>query len=390
MLNLCESNAKPTHLLWSQGAATFQIQNVMQVENQVQSIPSIVASSKLPALDGLRAISILLVLFHHSIFSQASSIVFKIDFGAIGVQIFFVISGFLITTLLLKERNSQGNFNLKNFYVRRAFRILPLVFLFMLVLMLMNYLFSLQIPAIDFLTSLLFIGNLPIPNTDSWYTGHFWSLGVEEQFYLLFPVLLYFMKTRNYLMLLMVLIPGITIVNSIHWHQSLAFLGSDALNTTLYIINTAFGYGTVAILVGSLFSILCFTHSFWISKLLGFKWLSLVVFVFSLGLRVVFFESALILLFFNICTAITIVLNLNAQSIFARILEQKILVRIGVLSYSMYIWQQFFTHNQPWASWSPLAGALLPNLLVLLLVTHLSYEYFEKPIIQLRQRFLSK
>lgn len=362
----------------------------MKNSNKVLFIPEFLGAQKLPALDGLRAISILLVLFHHSIFSQKNTLIFKMDLGAVGVQIFFVISGFLITTLLLKERISNGNFSLKNFYIRRAFRILPLVFLFMVVLMVMNAIFTLHIPAIDFLTSLLFVGNLPIPNTDSWYTGHFWSLGVEEQFYLLFPVLFYFMSTRKYLWLLLLLIPGITVVNYLHWHNTLTFLGSDVLDTILYLVSTAFGHGTVGILVGALFSILCFTHSGWMSKLLGYKWLSLIVFLISLSLRVVYFESAIVLLLFNIFTAVTIVANLHHQSIFTRILEQKLIARIGVLSYSMYIWQQFFTYKQPWASFSPLAGALIPNLLMLILVTYVSYEYFEKPIIQMRQRFLSK
>jgi peptidoglycan/LPS O-acetylase OafA/YrhL len=312
------------------------------------------------------------------------------DLGAVGVQIFFVISGFLITTLLLKERISNGNFNLKNFYIRRAFRILPLVLIFMVVLIIMNAIFRLHIPAIDFWTSMLFLGNLPIPNTDFWYTGHFWSLGVEEQFYLLFPVLLYFMSTRKYLLLLLLLIPGITIINFLNWHHTLAFLGSNFLDIFLFLVSTVFGHGTIAILIGSLFSIFCFTHSRWVLKFLGFKWLSLILFVISLSLRIVFFESTLVLLLFNICTAVTIISNLNSQSIFSRILEQKLMVRVGVLSYSLYIWQQLFTHRQPWASFSPFAGSLIPNLLMLILVTYVSYEYFEKPIIHMRHRFLSK
>jgi peptidoglycan/LPS O-acetylase OafA/YrhL len=362
----------------------------MQAKNLELSIPAFIASPKLPALDGLRAISILLVLFHHTIFSHKNTLIFKMDLGAVGVQIFFVISGFLITTLLLKERIANGNFSLKDFYIRRAFRILPLVFLFLLVLMLFNGMFSLKIPAIDFLTSLLFIGNLPIPNTDSWYTGHFWSLGVEEQFYLIFPVILFLMPTRKYLVLLLLLIPGITIVNYLHWHNTLGFFDNAMLDSLLYVASTGFGYGTVAILVGSLFSVFCFTHPIWISRLLGFQWLSLIIFSIALTLRMVFYESSSILLIFNTGIALMIISNLDSKSKLSMILDNKFISRIGVLSYSMYIWQQLFTFNQPWAVYWPWASSLVPNLAILFLVTHISYEYFEKPIIQLRQKFLSK
>ena len=89
---------------------------------------------RIPSLDGFRAISIILVLICHSRFSQGfpSSLVDLAGNGEIGVDVFFVISGFLITTLLLNEEVNEGNINLQSFYIRRAFRILPVFILYTL------------------------------------------------------------------------------------------------------------------------------------------------------------------------------------------------------------------------------------------------------------------
>src|SRR5271165_4954607 len=98
------------------------------------------ASGKILSLDGLRAISIFMVIVCHiSIGTQYEKLFLPI--GSMGVEIFFVISGFLITTLLLRERERSGSINLKKFYIRRAYRILPLLFLFIVTLAILNFVF---------------------------------------------------------------------------------------------------------------------------------------------------------------------------------------------------------------------------------------------------------
>ena len=92
-------------------------------------IPSSLNNKKFPSLDGLRGISIIFVILSHFIFY--SEFVAKTNLGVIGVEIFFVISGFLISTLLLKEQIINGGISLRKFYIRRALRILPVVFLFL-------------------------------------------------------------------------------------------------------------------------------------------------------------------------------------------------------------------------------------------------------------------
>lgn len=158
-----------------------------------------------PALDGLRAFSILFVIFHHAAHRPAWMTHFD---GWLGVDIFFVLSGFLITYLLEKESRDTGKIDLKAFYIRRAFRILP-VYAFVLGLYVALARFSghhdkwLQLK--HSLPYFLTFCNELVPNVVDHATafGYSWTLGVEEKFYILWPVLFFIVlaakKSRPYL-----------------------------------------------------------------------------------------------------------------------------------------------------------------------------------------------
>ena len=140
-------------------------------------------NDRIPSLDGLRALSICCVLFAHLCgtrgFLPVASTRFTGDLGNLGVRIFFVISGFLITGLLLKEHRG-GGISLKRFYLRRTLRIFPAAFLFIGVA---ACLFPLR--SGDLAHALTYTSNYhPV---HAWTMGHLWSLSVEEQFYLLWP-----------------------------------------------------------------------------------------------------------------------------------------------------------------------------------------------------------
>lgn len=158
---------------------------------------------RIPGLDGLRAVSILLVIFSHVLqtyhWSQSVPFVWRLNPGATGVSVFFVISGYLITTLLLRERTTSGHISLKSFYLRRFFRIVPayLVYLAAIVLLAANGV--VHVAWSDFGAALLYVTNYTQVN---WLLLHTWSLSVEEQFYLLFPLLLVFAKRPTLLAVL--------------------------------------------------------------------------------------------------------------------------------------------------------------------------------------------
>lgn len=143
-------------------------------------------------LDGLRAVAVALVLAGHAKLSfhfelgRIGDIALRVLNARMGVQIFFVVSGFIITLLLLREKEECGTINLKSFWRRRGFRILPALWVFLLMLAAMQLCGLIAISVTTWLASLLFFRN---HFGEGWFTGHLWSLGVEAQFYLLWPIL---------------------------------------------------------------------------------------------------------------------------------------------------------------------------------------------------------
>jgi len=136
-------------------------------------------------LDGLRAISIFAVVWHHVV--GPVDILRFTRFGFLGVDLFFVISGYLIVTLLLREKTKKGDFSLKNFYIRRMLRIFPLYFGFIFGLAFIYYVF-----AKDSAFGQQFLRDLPwhVLFLANFYPVAFsitWSLAAEEQFYLVWP-----------------------------------------------------------------------------------------------------------------------------------------------------------------------------------------------------------
>ena len=155
-------------------------------------------------LDGVRAIAALLVLVYHAFQNldlgqrYAPFIENMAIMGHFGVALFFVLSGFLITRILFKTKDDDGYF--KKFYLRRALRILPLYYLFLLLWYFVMPLFTKE-PLEPFGKQLYFYTySQGIPLTFNWPVkgpGHFWSLGVEEYFYFFWPVVIYFLNKKN-------------------------------------------------------------------------------------------------------------------------------------------------------------------------------------------------
>lgn len=154
--------------------------------------PSIEQPRHIPSLDGLRALSILLVivlhtLLRHSLYKFIPFPLRLLGNGALGVFIFFVISGYLITTLLLREQQATSAISLRSFYLRRAFRILPPLYAYLLFLAILGV--TGHLPGMnlrELLTALTLTRNYA-HNVGLWAMEHLWSLCIEEQFYLLWP-----------------------------------------------------------------------------------------------------------------------------------------------------------------------------------------------------------
>jgi len=359
-------------------------QFVNRYTSEITAIPLILDVPYLPSLDGFRGLSILIVLLAHLDYSFKNPVVFFVfEGGNLGVSVFFVISGFIITTLLLKEKVKTTKISLKRFYIRRLLRIFPVAYLFILTLLLLNAIFHLEIPALAFVGAAFYLTNFTYIIPFVWYTAHFWSLAVEEQYYLIFPPILK-MNTRIFCLL----IPSLLVVtNLIRWARA-HFPGS----VPLQFLNDFFS-NIDAVLVGSLFSILCF------KEMIPWQWIKKHKMLINLG-----FLIPIILLhktanhfhpwvINHTVTALmigTIIISniVPAQDFIYKLLNSKLLVRIGLLSYSIYIWQSIFTvptelpaeHNLPRMHF-PL------NMILLFLVSYCSYYFYEKKFLTLKRRF---
>jgi peptidoglycan/LPS O-acetylase OafA/YrhL len=155
--------------------------------------------SYITGLDGIRAVAVMAVLFYHANSPWALE-------GFLGMETFFVLSGFLITSLLLAEWRSTGGINLKNFWRRRSRRLLPAVWLLLLVLRIFAILFARDalprlredIPAALFYSTNWVYIVREVPYFEAFgrppLLQQLWSLAVEEQFYLIWPLILLFLR----------------------------------------------------------------------------------------------------------------------------------------------------------------------------------------------------
>jgi peptidoglycan/LPS O-acetylase OafA/YrhL len=361
--------------------------------SDITSVPEALQGNYYSSLDGLRAIAIFMVLLpHFGINRILMHCGMRIE-SETGVHIFFVLSGFLITTRLIKENVRTGTISLKHFYIKRILRIVPLAYLFLLVIIVIGSFYErLMIPRSDLVYSFLFLKNLPISNQP--LTAHLWTLSVEEQFYIVLPLLMFLSAKRYYIfaLLIVIFVPLISIsaYNNIGFHSN-----NHALGVAVKLIMYSFWKGPTIILIGSVFSILVFkgiipTDPNKKSYFLSF-FLLLVAILINTENFILYnkytseYLSAIII-------AYVIILNIQSENLLSKILSSRILVKIGIWSYSMYMWQQIFIGNFFWIPWLrglntyPLLIIILLKLSFLFPIAYLSYRFFETPFLKLKAK----
>jgi peptidoglycan/LPS O-acetylase OafA/YrhL len=151
-----------------------------------------------PGLDGVRGLALAFVLLSHSIIYDEYTTSFGIgfSFGSAGVTIFFVLSGFLITGVLLREEAKTGKISLRLFYFRRALRLFPALWIYLIAVVALWL--TDEHPHHNWdgiFASLLYVRNFM---GEGYETDHLWSLSIEEQFYLIWPIVLFWLPRRNY------------------------------------------------------------------------------------------------------------------------------------------------------------------------------------------------
>src|SRR5579862_4947015 len=315
--------------------------------------------TRIPSLDGLRAISIsLVVVGHWAELGYHSDVAGA--FANLGVRIFFIISGYLITTLLLKEHTKTSTIGLKEFYIRRAYRILPASFAFMLIVFVI---FRHDLRWYHAAAAVLYLANFDFMHP--WYLGHLWSLSVEEQFYFLWPGVLkkWYRQRAAILFGVCALAP----LYRIACH--LAGLHGQADETFPAVADTLAIGCLLAIFAGKM------------SRIRG-------IWAVGMMLPVIFVPAYAGRLHFHITAALLIVLwpamHLSIAGLLLhtvqrsyRFLNVQPIVWLGKISYSLYLWQQLFVFGKAGRPWYFAIFAIG--------MATASYHFVELPMLRLRE-----
>ena len=353
----------------------------------------------LPALDGVRGMAILLVLLSHFTLREywpSERLYYIVQSGWIGVDLFFVLSGFLITGILLDSRGKPNYFG--NFYRRRALRIFPLYY-FVVIVTWITVVFFERAPERlqgwdSFTWFFTFTPNIAMGlKNDYLYhsfvfnLNHLWSLAVEEQFYILWPLIVWLLPMRVLAVLCLVLLAMSTGLRNLTDH-----IIGEKLSVASYVLTfcrmDGLAIGAFVAAALRLNWLQDKPYQLWIARILllitGWE----IVQLFLHGtqpklwtLSAIFFASILIL-----------ALNPNKQSLTRRICETPWLVHLGKFSYGLYVFHHMF--NFEWENWfgkplvatglHPVVGQILYMLLAFAgtyLLARLSWKFIEHPFL---------
>jgi len=284
-------------------------------------------------IDGLRALAVVPVILFHAGFESFSG-------GFIGVDVFFVISGYLITTILIEDFEND-RFSIVNFYERRARRILPALFFVMLVCIPFAWLWLLPGQMVDFSESLiavsLFVSNILFWSETGYFDTfaeekpllHTWSLAVEEQYYVLFPIFLLlvwrFGKNRVFWMIVVSAAISLTL-SEWGWRNK--------ATANFYIAPTR----AWELLAGSIAAFIAQKHGVRAHNAMSLLGLFAIVFSIFAYDESTPFPSVYALV--PVVGVVLLVLFADKTTLVAKILSTKIFVSIGLISYSAYLWHQ--------------------------------------------------
>ncbi len=340
---------------------------------------------RISQLDGWRGISIACVVIGHLLtlrYGVASDSSVGRAVGLLaswGVSIFFVISGFIITKLALSEHKRQGRFSIRDFYIRRSFRIIPPYFFYLGCVAIANGLSWIVQPFSGVLAAAAFVCNFPSPSC-TWAVAHTWTLAIEEQFYIIFPLLFIFFNRHiravfgtifcilmalPILRFLLQLEGGWRVISSLAPSYGYICVGALAAAHEDKIKSLSRGHNgqiisaTVGLLISGLF-------------------LSDAVVTVPLGSSAAYLRVLLHIIIPPVGFAWIVAVSVYQSSYFVRLLATPPLPFVGTISYSLYLWQQLFTGTQEfYASRSPLL--IWP---LMFLVATLSYYVIERPVVR--------
>jgi peptidoglycan/LPS O-acetylase OafA/YrhL len=332
----------------------------------------------LPSLDGLRAISISMVLLGHLDGTRGAVLPDPGvgDYAHLGVTVFFVISGFLITRLLSSEHAKKGRISLKLFYTRRALRLFPASFAYIACICLLWLAGMVHLRATDIWHAVTYTVNY-LPQMP-WEIGHLWSLSVEEQFYLLWPFAFLALGPRR-----------------ATWTAAAVILLGPLARLADRLFLTATPYHALPMfpMVADSLAVGCVlaNASAWLEQrewyLKLFRPAAAVAILASILLINRYAASTLVTVFGTSAVNIGIAILVHrsvycSRDWLGKALNWKPVAFVGVLSYSLYLWQQIFLDRRS-AAW---INAFPQNLVCAAAAATASYFLLERPLLRLRRR----
>jgi peptidoglycan/LPS O-acetylase OafA/YrhL len=344
--------------------------------------PPWLTAGEVPSLNGLRAAAVGLVLLAHFAdpYAPASLSRQVSTFGWVGVDLFFVVSGFIITTLLLRERDRAGRVSLRAFYTRRALRLLPAYYAYLLAVALA---WPEPLTDRDWVGVLTYTQNFT-PGLGSWPVSHFWSLSLEEHFYLVWPAAIALLGPRGAARLA----AAVVVVSPALRAAALRYIPPDPTGHPAAFL-TWCRADTIA--AGCLLAFVARTPGG--RRLLGrldrrpvaHAAVALAV-VFGTWAALPLFPAPAVPFYFTLLAAglTTLVWLAVARpaSAAGKVLNSRPVVWVGVLSYSLYVWQQPFSDPRGGAWWQGLPVG--PGLAVGCAV--LSRYLVERPFLRVKDR----
>ena len=338
-------------------------------------------SGYIPTLDGWRTIAVFgVIAFHAPAMHVAGFSLERVQsYGDRGVQLFFAISGLLICSRLLEEQRRHGSISLRGFYLRRLFRIQPAAIVMLTAVVLMGLVGLLHLSAAPTLASLFsyrnFYDAFDLRATpEDRFTAHFWSLAVEEHFYLLLPAILVFARKR--------LVPVLAALSVIFvlWPPLAHKLG---LTAGLYSYKRT-DLSLQDLFVPALLAVLLARPAFRAGMLKASRYGVLLLLVTG---AVLISETVLgghvthqITCFgFPLVVASTM---LHPEGWLGRLLETRVFTYLGRLSYSLYLWQQIFLIHHPVMSGLRYVQVWPWNVGGAILCAVVSYHFVEKPFMR--------
>ena len=345
-------------------------------------------SARIPSLDGLRAVAIVMVLISHASHTLpqnpwAQRFAFTFGNPALGVSLFFVVSGYLITRLLLLELDATGTISLKDFFFRRAFRILPAYWCY-LAFCICLWAFGVR-PwrPLELAAAVAFVTDYA--HVQDWLLGHTWSLSVEEQFYVLWPFTLRGagrVRATRIAIAIMVLTPLLrAFVFVVHPD------GRATIEFTGHLRADCLMFGCLAALLenSARFRSMCewaqASKVHYLGGIFIVLWLPRIKNLYSNPFTYALSDSIVA----AILTLWVLALIRNPASVAGRAMNAPAIVFVGTISYSLYLWQQPFFTPTPLG----VVSTFPLNALVIAAAAAVSYFLIERPALGLRRRIQS-